>query len=144
MRSNVTRRVAVLTSGGDAPGLNAVIRSVVKTAILRHGWEVLGVQDGFEGLIGDPRVRRLGLEDVSGLLPRGGSLLGCSNRGHLRAAAAGDTRDLSPVSRSASCAGSGASASPLCASPGRRPRRRASGRPPCEPRRPSAARRVRR
>ncbi len=84
-----TRRIAILTSGGDAPGLNAVIRSVVKTAILRHGWEVLGVREGFEGLIGKPRVQRLGLADVSGLLPRGGSLLGCTNRGHLRDAAAG-------------------------------------------------------
>jgi phosphofructokinase-like protein len=83
------KRIAILTSGGDAPGLNAVIRSVVKTAILRHGWEVVGVRDGFEGLIGSVRVQRLGLADVSGLLPRGGSLLGCSNRGHLREAAAG-------------------------------------------------------
>jgi ATP-dependent phosphofructokinase / diphosphate-dependent phosphofructokinase len=78
------RRIAVLTSGGDAPGLNAVIRSVVKTAVLQHGWEVLGVLDGFEGLIGEPRLRPLSLGDVSGMLPRGGSILGCSNRGHLR------------------------------------------------------------
>jgi phosphofructokinase-like protein len=78
------RRIAVLTSGGDAPGLNAVIRSVVKTAVLRHGWEVLGVLDGFEGLIGEPRTRPLSLDDVSGMLPRGGSILGCTNRGHLR------------------------------------------------------------
>jgi 6-phosphofructokinase 1 len=83
------RRIAILTSGGDAPGLNAAIRSIVKTAILRYGWEVLGVRDGFEGLIGEPRVQRLGLADVSGLLPRGGSLLGCTSRGHLREAAAG-------------------------------------------------------
>ena len=84
-----TDRIAILTSGGDAPGLNAVIRAVVKTAILRHGWEVLGVRDGFEGLLGGGRTQRLGLEDVSGLLPRGGSLLGCTNRGHLRDTAAG-------------------------------------------------------
>ena len=84
-----TKRIAILTSGGDAPGLNAVIRSVVKTAILRHGWKVLGIRDGFEGLIGGRAVQQLGLADVSGMLPRGGSLLGCTNRGHLRDAAAG-------------------------------------------------------
>jgi len=83
------RRIGILTSGGDAPGLNAVIRSVVKTAILRHGWEVIGVRDGFEGLLDGGRTQRLGLEEVSGLLPRGGSLLGCTNRGHMRNTAAG-------------------------------------------------------
>ena len=83
------RRIAILTSGGDAPGLNAVIRSVVKTAVVRYGWEVVGVLDGFEGLIGAPRTRALTLDQVTGLLPRGGSILGCSNRGHLRADAHG-------------------------------------------------------
>jgi phosphofructokinase-like protein len=77
------RRIAILTSGGDAPGLNAVIRSVVKTAVVRHRWEVVGILDGFEGLIGPPRTRPLTLDDVAGLLPRGGSILGCTNRGHL-------------------------------------------------------------
>jgi 6-phosphofructokinase len=85
--SKPIRRIAILTSGGDAPGLNAVIRSVVKTAVIRHGWDVFGILDGFEGLIGEPRTRPLTLDDVSGLLPRGGSLLGCTNRGHLRATA---------------------------------------------------------
>ena len=91
------RRIAVLTSGGDAPGLNAVIRSVVKTAVLRHNWEVLGILDGFEGLIGPLRTRPLSLGDVTGLLPRGGSILGCTNRGHLRSDAHGRferTRDV--------------------------------------------------
>lgn len=94
-----TKRIAILTSGGDAPGLNAVIRSVVKTAILRHGWEVLGIRDGFEGLIGGLVVQQLGLADVSGMLPRGGSLLGCTNRGHLRDAAAGVENANSDVLR---------------------------------------------
>ena len=84
-RGEAIRRIAILTSGGDAPGLNAVLRSVVKTAAIRYGWDVVGVLDGFEGLIGAPRTQRLSLSDVSGLLPRGGSLLGCTNRGHLRA-----------------------------------------------------------
>ena len=83
------RRIAILTSGGDAPGLNAVIRSVVKTAVLRHQWEVVGILDGFEGLIGPTRSRPLTLDDVAGLLPRGGSILGCTNRGHLRSDAHG-------------------------------------------------------
>ena len=57
----------------------------MKTAVIRYGWEVVGVLDGFEGLIGGLRTQPLSLSDVSGLLPRGGSLLGCTNRGHLRA-----------------------------------------------------------
>lgn len=73
-------RVLVLTGGGDAPGLNAVLRAFVRHA---HGLglEVLGSEDGFAGLVDDePRVRTLRPEDVSGILPRGGSILGCSNR----------------------------------------------------------------
>jgi len=76
------KTVAVLTGGGDCPGLNAVIRGVVRTAILDFGWQVLGVEDGFDGLVGEPRVRPLGLEDVRGILPRGGTILGTSNRGN--------------------------------------------------------------
>jgi phosphofructokinase-like protein len=74
-------RIGVLTSGGDAPGLNAVLRAVVKTAIRQHGWEVLGIEDGFEGLCDDPpRVRPLNLDSVRGILPRGGTILGTSTR----------------------------------------------------------------
>lgn len=74
------KRIAVLTGGGDCPGLNAVIRAVVKTAINDYGWEVLGIEDGFEGLIQPGRIRPLGLADVRGILPRGGTILGSSNR----------------------------------------------------------------
>ena len=84
------RRIAILTGGGDAPGLNAVIRAIVKTAVTMHGWEVLGVEDGFEGLLATPITRRLGLDDVRGLLPRGGTILGTSNRGHFTAVARAD------------------------------------------------------
>src|SRR5688572_25489446 len=73
-------RIGVLTGGGDCPGLNAVIRAIVKSAINRHGWEVIGVEDGFDGLVGEPRTRPLTLEDVRGLLPRGGTILGTTNR----------------------------------------------------------------
>jgi phosphofructokinase-like protein len=80
--SSTIRRIAILTGGGDAPGLNAVIRAIVKTAIRVHDWEVLGIEDGFEGLLGTPQARPLGLDEVRGLLPRGGTILGTSNRGH--------------------------------------------------------------
>ena len=71
-------RIALLTGGGDCPGLNAVIRSVTKAA-LRNGMEVLGVQDGFGGLVRG-QFTLLGEKDVSGILPRGGTILGTSNR----------------------------------------------------------------
>lgn len=76
------RRIGVLTGGGDCPGLNAVIRAVVKTALNEYGWEVLGIEDGFEGLLAPGKVRRLGLDDVRGILPRGGTILGTTNRGN--------------------------------------------------------------
>ena len=68
------RRIAVLTSGGDAPGMNAAIRAVVRTGIGR-GWEVLGVRHGYAGLIGDD-MGPLSARDVGGILQRGGTMLG--------------------------------------------------------------------
>lgn len=78
--SNSIRRIGVLTGGGDCPGLNAVIRAVVKSAINEYGWEVLGIEDGFEGLIQSGKARPLTLADVRGILPRGGTILGTTNR----------------------------------------------------------------
>jgi 6-phosphofructokinase len=75
----MTRRIGILTGGGDAPGLNAVIRGVVKTLLLKDV-EILGIEDGFEGLI-HGRARRLSFDDVSGILSRGGTIIGTSNRG---------------------------------------------------------------
>jgi ATP-dependent phosphofructokinase / diphosphate-dependent phosphofructokinase len=72
-------RVCLLTGGGDAPGLNAVIRGFVRRAV-QLGLEVYGSEDGFEGLVEPGRVVPLSLESVRGILPRGGSMLGCSNR----------------------------------------------------------------
>lgn len=72
----------MLTGGGDAPGLNAVIRAVTKTAVNIYGWSVIGIEDGFEGLLGEPKARPLLVNDVRGVLPRGGTILGSSNRGH--------------------------------------------------------------
>lgn len=74
--------IGILTGGGDAPGLNAVIRAVVKTATCEHGMRVIGIEDGFEGLLGPTKTRMLSPGDVRGLLPRGGTILGTRNRGH--------------------------------------------------------------
>ena len=76
------KRIGILTGGGDAPGLNAVIRAAVKTAILQYGCEVYGVLDGYDGFLKDQGVIPLGLKEVSGILPRGGTILGAANRGN--------------------------------------------------------------
>jgi ATP-dependent phosphofructokinase / diphosphate-dependent phosphofructokinase len=73
--------IGILTGGGDAPGLNAVIRAVVKTATCEHGMRVIGIEDGFEGLLGATQTRLLSPSEVRGLLPRGGTILGTRNRG---------------------------------------------------------------
>src|SRR3989338_6625416 len=73
------KRIAILTGGGDCPGLNAVIRAVVKKAILEFSWDFIGIEDGYEGLVYD-RHRRLTYNDVSGILTLGGTILGTSNR----------------------------------------------------------------
>src|SRR5438445_8819337 len=76
------RCIGICTGGGDAPGLNAVIRAAVKSAILKYKWKVIGIPDGFDGLIWPERSRQLTLADVSGILPRGGTILGTTNRGN--------------------------------------------------------------
>lgn len=73
------KRIGVLTGGGDCPGLNAVIRAIVKTAHNECDLEILGFQDGFEGLI-ENRFIKLNLRDASGILALGGTILGTSNR----------------------------------------------------------------
>lgn len=70
------RRIAVLTSGGDAPGMNAAIRAVVRTGI-HKGWEVFGVRNGYSGLIAG-RIEALGPRDVGGIMQQGGTILGCT------------------------------------------------------------------
>jgi ATP-dependent phosphofructokinase / diphosphate-dependent phosphofructokinase len=72
-------RVGVLTGGGDCPGLNAVIRAVTKSLILRDGAEVVGFEDGFLGLI-EQRTRPISYRDASGILTAGGTILGTSNK----------------------------------------------------------------
>jgi len=73
------KRIGILTGGGDCPGLNAVIRAVVKTALRRFKMEVIGIADGYAGLV-EGVTRPLGDSDVSGILHRGGTILGTSNR----------------------------------------------------------------
>ena len=76
------KRLAILTGGGDAPGLNAVIRAVVKTAVNQYNTEILGVRNGFDGFINEEGIYPLGIQDVRGILPRGGTILGTANRGN--------------------------------------------------------------
>src|SRR5713226_2353205 len=76
------RTIGVANGGGDCAGLNAVIRAVVKTAIRHYGWRVLGVTNGFDALIWPECLMELTLESVSGILPRGGTILGTTNRGN--------------------------------------------------------------
>lgn len=75
------KQIGILTGGGDAPGLNAVIRAVVRTAIGEFGMKCVGIEDSFEGILGEPKVTKLTMKSVSGILPRGGTILGTRNRG---------------------------------------------------------------
>ncbi len=77
-----THRIGILTGGGDAPGLNAVIRAVIKHSVGGLHWQVVGSEDSFDGLLADPR-RLIDLTPVccQGLLHRGGTMLGTTNRG---------------------------------------------------------------
>lgn len=76
------KRIGILTGGGDAPGLNAVIRAVVKTAINQFGCEVVGIRNGYDGFLEKDGIIPLGVEAVRGILPRGGTILGAANRGN--------------------------------------------------------------
>ena len=76
------RRIGILTGGGDAPGLNAVIRSVVHTSSNEFDLEVLGLRNGFDGLVEPEMVHVLGRSDVRGILSHGGTILGAANRGN--------------------------------------------------------------
>jgi 6-phosphofructokinase 1 len=78
----MTRRIGICTGGGDAPGLNAVMRAFVKHAVRDHGWEVVGIEDSFDGLLSSPRrLVSLDLQSCKGLLHQGGTVLGTTNRG---------------------------------------------------------------
>src|SRR5882757_10239297 len=74
--------IGISNGGGDCPGLNAVIRGAVRASILGHGWRVVGINDGFDGLIWPDRTVPLTVESIAGILPRGGTILGTTNRGN--------------------------------------------------------------
>ncbi len=73
--------IGIANGGGDCPGLNAVIRGAVRAAILGHGWKVVGILDGFDGLIWPEKTIPLTVERIAGILPRGGTILGSRSRG---------------------------------------------------------------
>lgn len=92
-------RIAVNTGGGDAPGLNAVIRAVTLGA-LRRGWEVVGIRRGYDGLFrGEGGVMELDEERVRGITHLGGTILGTTNRGDPFAAEEGDEKGVEIVRR---------------------------------------------
>jgi 6-phosphofructokinase 1 len=80
----MSKKIGVVTGGGDCPGLNAVIRSVAKAAAQR-GWETLGIIGGYEGLLPPGNFRPLDYHALDGLLVRGGTILGTANRGQFSA-----------------------------------------------------------
>jgi ATP-dependent phosphofructokinase / diphosphate-dependent phosphofructokinase len=89
-------RIGVLTSGGDCPGLNAVLRGVVLAAD-KLGWEVIGFKDGFEGLLLPEHYMILDRARSSGIMPLGGTILGTTNRGHFIAKVGSGNRAVVPT-----------------------------------------------
>ncbi|HNV69193.1 MAG TPA: ATP-dependent 6-phosphofructokinase [Candidatus Ozemobacteraceae bacterium] len=75
MARNAVQCIGILTSGGDCPGLNAAIRGVAKAALKQYGMKVIGIQDGFRGLV-ENRTVNLDSDEVSGILTHGGTILG--------------------------------------------------------------------
>ncbi|MBB5021633.1 6-phosphofructokinase [Desulfurispira natronophila] len=77
------KKIAISTGGGDCPGLNAVIRAVVRTATLKYGWEVVGIKDGLQGVMDTTtKLIPLNRHNVAGFLQKGGTVLGTTNRGN--------------------------------------------------------------
>jgi 6-phosphofructokinase 1 len=104
MLADSPTRIGVLTGGGDAPGLNAVIRGVVKAAA-QLDWEVLGFLRGYEGLLQPVSYRALTNENTKGILHLGGSILGTVNRGRFAAkVGAGEERRIDSAILEGACA----------------------------------------
>src|SRR3954465_14746090 len=82
---SVPKRIGILTAGGDCPGLNAVIRGVVKSAET-HNYEVIGFLKGYEGLVDPVNYIPLNARNTSGILTQGGTILGSTNKGRFAAA----------------------------------------------------------
>src|SRR5438093_1311324 len=88
-------RIGVLTSGGDCPGLNAVLRGAVLAAE-KLGWEVVGFRDGFEGLLPHGNHVVLDRQSVNGIMALGGTIIGTTNRGHFAAKVGAGDRTIVP------------------------------------------------
>jgi ATP-dependent phosphofructokinase / diphosphate-dependent phosphofructokinase len=99
---NKQSRIGILSGGGDCPGINAVIRAVAKKAILDYGMEVIGIEDGYDGIIRNHH-RKLKFADVSGIITQGGTILGTSNKAnpYRYAVSKNGKLDFEDVSRSA-------------------------------------------
>ena len=91
-----TKRIGILTAGGDSPGLNAAIRGVGKTTLGFYGLEIIGFRDGFRGMVEDRRLR-LDKSTLSGILTVGGTILGTSRDKPHRMLIDGHTRDMTDV-----------------------------------------------
>jgi phosphofructokinase-like protein len=89
------KRIGVLTSGGDCPGLNAVLRGVVQAAS-KLNWEVIGFRDGFEGLLPPGNFLTLDRQSTARIMTQGGTILGTTNRGHFVAKQGGGHRASVP------------------------------------------------
>src|SRR3989441_6800753 len=89
-------RIGILTSGGDCPGLNAVLRGVV-LAGEKLGWEVIGFRDGFEGLLPPGDYVVLDRKSTEGIMTLGGTIIGTTNRGHFIAKVGAGERAIVPV-----------------------------------------------
>ncbi len=96
MKSSKTKTIGILTSGGDCPGLNAVIRGVAKAAIGRYGINVIGIQDGFRGLV-ENRTVVLDDKNLSGILTAGGTILGTSRDKPHKMPMGGQKMDMTQV-----------------------------------------------
>ncbi|MCB1247103.1 MAG: 6-phosphofructokinase, partial [Acidimicrobiia bacterium] len=92
----MTKSIGILTAGGDSPGLNAAIRAIGKSAIRQYGWNVIGFKDGFRGLMQN-RIVRLDGETLSGILTRGGTVLGTGRDKPHRMDVGGTILDMTDV-----------------------------------------------
>ncbi len=90
------QRIGILTAGGDCPGINAAIRGVGKTAIVEYGMKLIGISDGFTGMI-NKEYRQLTEHDLSGILTLGGTILGTSREKPFKGAGKGKTELNKPV-----------------------------------------------
>src|SRR5215831_14842655 len=90
----MSKKIGIVTGGGDCPGLNTVIRAIAKAATQR-GWESIGILGGYEGLLEPRQYRVLDYRALNGLLVRGGTILGTANRGRFSVKTGhGETRQL--------------------------------------------------